>query len=163
MYTLDYIKSLLIDLEVWDSPGSRFGDEDHFELEKYFTDEELEPMTEYDEPDELMDTINRREHGLALYVFTKNKKWAKKVMSTQQYGGGCVNEVCLHLMVKGAPFNGTGHSGMGSYHGIWGFREFTHQSTVLFGSNHFNLPMREHPYSGKTGEKKRKLLNLFLK
>ncbi len=125
----------------------------------------LLPVVPYEDSriDELMDTINRREHGLALYVFTKNKKWAKKVMSTQQYGGGCVNEVCLHLMVKGAPFNGTGHSGMGSYHGIWGFREFTHQSTVLFGSNHFNLPMREHPYSGKTGEKKRKLLNLFLK
>lgn len=46
MYTLDYIKSLHVDLEVWDSPGSCFGDEDHFELDKYFTDDELEPMME---------------------------------------------------------------------------------------------------------------------
>ena len=66
-----------------------------------------------------------------------------------QYGGGCINEVCLHLMVKGAPFNGTGHSGMGSYHGVWGFREFTHPSTVLYGHSHFNLSLREHPYSDK--------------
>ena len=111
------------------------------------------------EIDKLLDIIARREHGLALYVFTKNMKWAKKVMSTQQYGGGCVNEVCLHLMVKGVPFNGTGHSGMGAYHGIWGFREFTHPSTVLFGKTHFNLSLREHPYN----EKKKKLFSMLLK
>ena len=70
MYTLDYIKSLHVDLEVWDSPGSRCGDEDHFELEKYFTDEELEPMTEYEEPDELMDTIEGllKDHVENFYV-----------------------------------------------------------------------------------------------
>jgi len=111
--------------------------------------------------DELMEKIAEREHGLALYLFTKNMRWANKVMSTQQYGGGCINEVILHLMVKGAPFNGTGHSGMGAYHGIWGFREFTHPSTVLKGYTHFNLPLREHPYSGKNNEWKMKLLKLF--
>ena len=111
--------------------------------------------------DELMEKIAEREHGLALYLFTKNMHWANKVMSTQQYGGGCINEVILHLMVKGAPFNGTGHSGMGAYHGIWGFREFTHPSTVLKGYTHFSLPLREHPYTGKKNEWKMKLLKLF--
>ena len=115
------------------------------------------------EIDALMDTIADREHGLALYLFTKDIAWAKQVMSTQQYGGGCVNEVCLHLMVKGVPFNGTGHSGMGAYHGEWGFREFTHPSTVLFGKTKFNLPLREHPYGGKAGERKMKLLKMFEK
>ena len=116
-----------------------------------------------DKADELMDIIAGREHGLALYLFTKDKRWAKKVMSSQQYGGGCVNEVCLHLMVKGAPFGGTGHSGMGAYHGKWGFDEFTHPSTVLFGSTHFNLPLREHPYSGEKNAYKMKLLKMFEK
>ena len=121
----------------------------------------LLPIVKYDDDkvDELLDVIQRREHGLAFYVFTKNKKWAKKVMSTQQYGGGCINEVCLHLMVKGVPFNGTGHSGMGAYHGEWGFREFTHPSTVLFGKTHFNLSLREHPYTTK----KKKMFAKFLK
>ena len=114
---------------------------------------------EDDKVDELLNIIATREHGLALYLFTKNKKWAKQVMQTQQYGGGCVNEVCVHLMVKGVPFNGTGHSGMGSYHGVWGFREFTHPSTVLYGKNHFNLSLREHPYT----KKKKNLLSKFLK
>ena len=111
--------------------------------------------------DKLMEMIAKREHGLALYLFTRDISWAKRTMSSQQYGGGCINEVCLHLMVKGAPFNGTGHSGLGVYHGEWGFREFTHPSTVLIGSTHFNLPLREHPYEGGANGLKLRLLKLF--
>ena len=113
------------------------------------------------EVDTLMETIADREHPLAMYLFTKNMKWANHVMRTQQYGGGCINEVCIHMMVKGVPFNGTGHSGMGAYHGEWGFREFTHPQTVLKGKTRFNLPLREHPYSGKSGETKLKILRVF--
>ena len=109
--------------------------------------------------EELLNVIASREHGLAFYIFTKNKKWAKKVMRSQQYGGGCVNEVCIHLMVKGVPFNGVGHSGMGAYHGKWGFNEFTHPSTVLYGKSKMNLSLREHPYS----DKKKKMMSKFLK
>ena len=108
----------------------------------------------------LVKTISEREHGLGLYVFTKDRKWAERVMSTMQFGGGCVNEVCIHMMVKGVPFNGTGHSGMGAYHGVWGFREFTHPQTVLFGKTKFNLPLREHPYSGALGKYKDKIVRL---
>lgn len=115
------------------------------------------------EIDALMDTIARREHGLTLYVFTKDIAWANKVMAEQQFGGGCINEVCLHMMVKGAPFNGTGHSGMGAYHGKWGFMEFTHPKTVLTGSTKFNLPLREHPYTGEENKFKMQLLRLFEK
>ena len=113
------------------------------------------------EVDALMETVAGREHPLAMYLFTQDMRWANRVMQTQQFGGGCINEVCIHMMVKGVPFNGTGHSGMGAYHGEWGFREFTHPQTVLKGSTRFNLPLREHPYSGKAGETKMKLLKLF--
>lgn len=113
------------------------------------------------EVDALMETIADREHPLAMYLFTKDMKWANRTMQTQQYGGGCINEVCIHLMVKGVPFNGTGHSGMGAYHGEWGFREFTHPQTVLKGSTRFNLPLRDHPYSGKAEAMKLKILKLF--
>ena len=121
----------------------------------------LLPIVKYDDDkvDDLLKVIASREHGLAFYIFTKDKKWAKKVMRSQQYGGGCVNEVCLHLMVKGVPFNGVGHSGMGAYHGKWGFNEFTHPSTVLFGHTHMNLSLREHPYT----KKKKNLMSKFLK
>ena len=118
-----------------------------------FRDEEVDTM--------ILNVIESREHPLSMYVFTADKKWAKRVMSSLQFGGGCINEVCIHMMVKGVPFNGTGHSGMGAYHGEWGFREFTHPQTVLTGRTHLNLPLREHPYSGKAGEQKRKLLKWF--
>ena len=105
------------------------------------------------EIEKLLDTIDSREHGLALYLFTKDVPWAEAAMQRMQFGGGGINEVCLHMMVKGVPFNGVGHSGMGAYHGEWGFREFTHPSTVLIGSNRFNLPLREHPYQGTWKQK----------
>lgn len=119
------------------------------------------PIVEYpdSEIDQLMAEIAHREHPLSMYLFTRNRRWARRMMQSQQYGGGCVNEVCLHLMVKGVPFGGTGHSGMGAYHGVWGFREFTHPSTVLMGSSRFNLSLREHPYSNL----KMKILHLFEK
>ena len=112
------------------------------------------------EVDRILDIVAEREHPLSMYIFTADKKWARRVMRTLQFGGGCINEVCVHMMVKGVPFNGTGHSGMGAYHGIWGFREFTHPCTVLRGSTKFNLPLRVHPYSGK-GAYKLKVLKLF--
>ena len=123
----------------------------------------LLPVVPYrdDEIDGLLETIASREHGLALYIFTGDVKWADSVMRTQQFGGGCINEVCLHMMVKGVPFNGTGHSGMGAYHGEWGFREFTHPQTVLFGRSHFNLPLREHPYGGAKNAYKKGLIRIF--
>jgi len=114
-----------------------------------------------EETEQLLSTISDREHPLAMYVFTKDVRWAEKVMSSMQYGGGCINEVCLHLMVKGVPFNGVGHSGMGAYHGVWGFREFTHPQTVLIGSRHFNLPLRLHPYDGRIGRLKLAILKKF--
>lgn len=123
------------------------------------------PIVPYEDGkiDELMETVAEREHPLAMYVFTSDLKWAKRVMSAQQYGGGCINEVCVHMMVKGVPFGGTGHSGMGAYHGEWGFREFTHPCTVMKGHRHFNLPLREHPYTGKAEKLKMKLLKMFEK
>ncbi len=121
----------------------------------------LLPIIEYedDKIDELINEIENREHPLALYLFTKDYKWAKRVMSTCQYGSGCINETCVQLMVKGVPFNGAGHSGMGAYHGEWGFREFSHPSTVLIGHNKFNLKLRLHPYS----DKKKKIIKAFEK
>jgi len=126
----------------------------------------LLPIVKYkdSEVDELLKVISSREHGLALYIFSKDVSWAKKVMQTQQYGCGCINEVCLQLLVKGVPFNGTGHSGMGAYHGVWGFREFSHPSTVLIGKTHFNLSLRLHPYKSKNGKlKKKKIFKMLMK
>ncbi|MCQ2221842.1 MAG: aldehyde dehydrogenase family protein, partial [Prevotella sp.] len=54
-----------------------------------------------DEVDAVLDVIESREHPLAMYLFTKDIRWAERVMGSHQYGGGCINEVCVHMMVKG--------------------------------------------------------------
>lgn len=107
----------------------------------------LLPIVPYDDEKAILNVIESREHPLAMYLFTRDVKWARRIMQSMRFGGGCINEVCIHLMVKGVPFNGVGHSGMGAYHGEWGFREFTHPQTVLEGKRHWNLSLREHPYS----------------
>jgi aldehyde dehydrogenase (NAD+) len=124
----------------------------------------LLPVVPFDDEkaEELLDMIDGREHPLAFYLFTKDMKWARGVMRRMQYGGGCINEVCVHMMAKGVPFCGTGHSGMGAYHGRWGFNEFSHPQTVLTGSTRFNLPLREHPYTGEAGKRKMSLIKMFL-
>ena len=122
----------------------------------------LLPVVPFDDDsaDELLDIIEQREHPLAFYVFTRDMMWARSAMRRMQYGGGCINEVCVHMMAAGVPFGGTGHSGMGAYHGRRGFDEFSHPQTVLTGSTHFNLPLRDHPYTGKL---KTFLLRLFMR
>ncbi|MCQ2155546.1 MAG: aldehyde dehydrogenase family protein, partial [Bacteroidales bacterium] len=55
------------------------------------------------EVDAILDIIESREHPLAMYLFTRNIRWAERVMRSVQYGGGCINEVCVHMMVKGVP------------------------------------------------------------
>ena len=120
----------------------------------------LLPVVPYadNEIEELLQVISSREKGLALYLFTRDISWAKETMQRMQYGGGCINEVCLHMMVKGVPFNGVGHSGMGAYHGEWGFKEFTHPQSVLMGNEILNLSLREHPYEKRW---KNVLIHLF--
>ncbi len=63
--------------------------------------------------------------------------------------------------MKGDPFNGTGHSGLRAYHGVWEFREFTHPQTVLRGRSFWNLSLREHPYGGRMEKLKLAFLRKF--
>ena len=60
---------------------------------------------------------------------------------------------------KGVPFNGTGHSGMGSYHGFFGFEAFSHQKSMLDKKLWLDLPIRYQPYNKFC----MKLIKLFLK
>ena len=111
------------------------------------------------EIDSIMDLIADREHPLALYVFTSDMKWAKKVMTSQQYGGGCINDTVMHVAVPGMPFGGVGDSGMGCYHGKQSFDTFTHVRSIVKKANFPDLPMRYFPYT----DKKLSLIKRFLK
>ena len=95
---------------------------------------------------------------LALYIFSNNKKTIHNVTQLCRYGGGCVNDVVVHLATPEMPFGGVGASGMGSYHGKFGFDIFSHKKSILDKKTWFDLPIRYQPYS----EICDKLLKFFL-
>jgi aldehyde dehydrogenase (NAD+) len=80
---------------------------------------------------EAIDFVNDRPKPLALYVFTRDKMTADRVLTETSSGGACINDALAHLTVLDLPFGGVGESGMGAYHGKASFDVFTHRKSVL--------------------------------
>ena len=117
------------------------------------------PILTFKSLDEAVQKINSLEHPLALYIFTSRKSLAKKVMARCGFGGGCINDVVIHLATSEMGFGGFGQSGMGAYHGEDGFRTFSHYKSIIDKKTWMDLPMRYQPYKKFFG----KLLKIFLK
>lgn len=104
------------------------------------------PVITYKELDEVIDFIHSRPSPLALYLFSQNKHVQEKILTTLRFGGGCVNDVILHLSSSELPFGGIGQSGMGQYHGKYGFDTFTHLKSVLIQSPKTDTKYRYAPH-----------------
>ncbi|MBQ3063178.1 MAG: aldehyde dehydrogenase [Clostridia bacterium] len=117
------------------------------------------PLLTYDTLDEALAKITERDKPLALYLFTKDKKIIKRVTAEVPFGGGCINDVIIHLATTEMGFGGVGESGMGAYHGRVGFETFSHRKSIVKKSTHIDLPMRYRPY----GKGKSRLIRRFLK
>lgn len=100
------------------------------------------PIIEYENIEEVIDTIQQHPKPLALYVFSEDKEVQKTVTSNISYGGGCVNDVVYHLATPYLPFGGVGSSGLGSYHGEESFRTFSHYKSILAQSTTFDMKIR---------------------
>ncbi|MEG7907286.1 aldehyde dehydrogenase [Bacillus paranthracis] len=100
------------------------------------------PIIEYDNIEDVIDTIQQHPKPLALYVFSEDKGVQKKVTSNISYGGGCINDVVYHLATPYLPFGGVGSSGLGSYHGEESFRTFSHYKSILAQSTAFDMKIR---------------------
>lgn len=117
------------------------------------------PVLTFTELDEAIEQINDGEKPLALYVFASDKAVIEKVTSLCSFGGGCVNDVIIHLATSEMGFGGVGESGMGAYHGKAGFDTFTHYKSIVDKKTWIDLPMRYQPYRGLY----KKLIRMFLK
>jgi len=117
------------------------------------------PVLTYENLDEVIDIIENRPHPLALYIFSNNKKNIKKVTEFCRYGGGCINDVIMHLATFEMPFGGFRQSGIGSYHGKFGFDTFSHKKSILDKRIWLDLPLRYQPYSSFID----RILRIFLK
>ena len=105
------------------------------------------PILEYEELDDAIAQIKERPKPLALYLFTNKKSIEKKVFSEVSFGGGAVNDTIMHLANPNLPFGGVGNSGMGNYHGKFGFDTFTHQKAILRKATWFEPWVKYPPFT----------------
>ena len=136
---------------------------DHVTFEDAVMQEEIfgpvMPLLTFTSMDEVIHKVNSMAHPLALYIFAQDKAVINKVTSECGFGGGCVNDVIIHLATSEMPFGGFGESGMGSYHGKNGFETFSHYKSIVDKKTWIDLPMRYQPYR-KIYDR---LIHLFLK
>ena len=107
------------------------------------------PVLTFDRFEELYDRLSGGPKPLALYLFSQNRPRVKEAAARFQFGGGCVNDVVIHLATSAMGFGGVGESGMGAYHGRAGFEAFSHYKSIVDKKTWMDLPMRYQPYRKK--------------
>jgi len=107
------------------------------------------PVVTYKNLQEAIDFVNGKAKPLALYIFSDHKQNLYKIINETSAGGTCVNDVLVHISNPNLPFGGVNNSGMGSCHGIFGFKTFSHERTVVFQSKLGLTKMIYPPYDKK--------------
>lgn len=89
------------------------------------------PVIGVESMDAAVQFVNARPKPLALYVFTRSQRAGRELIDAIPSGGAVINHVAMHCLVPQLPFGGVGASGMGAYHGRWGFETLSHRRAVL--------------------------------
>ncbi|MCY1262330.1 Aldehyde dehydrogenase [compost metagenome] len=91
----------------------------------------LLPILPFRELDEVIERINAAPKPLALYIWSRDKAGTDALIARTSAGGTCVNHVAAHFLHHNLPFGGVNNSGIGSYHGEWGIRAFSHERAIV--------------------------------
>jgi aldehyde dehydrogenase (NAD+) len=105
------------------------------------------PIIEFEQLDWAIQQIKQAPKPLALYTFTNNRRKLQKIQHEISFGGGAVNDAIMQLTNNNLPFGGVGNSGMGNYHGKYGFEAFTHYKSILEKSSLFEPRIKYTPYT----------------
>ncbi|MWW23680.1 aldehyde dehydrogenase family protein [Algibacter wandonensis] len=116
------------------------------------------PILTFETEQDIESVISQYEKPLAFYVFSNNKAFSKGLIERFSFGGGVINDTLMHFGNDKLPFGGVGFSGMGNYHGKFGFDTFSHHKAIVNRKNWIDPPVRYAPYQGKL-----KWLKLFFK
>jgi aldehyde dehydrogenase (NAD+) len=108
------------------------------------------PVLEVNSVQEVIDFVNARPSPLGLYVFAEDNHVAEKILGSTTSGDAAVNDCTLQPLIHDLPFGGVGNSGMGKYHGEWGFRTYTNSRGILYHSTRLDPGVRYPPYSRNT-------------
>lgn len=113
----------------------------------------------YKSSDEVIQYVSERDHPLAMYAFTNDKKLSDRYIDRIMSGGVCVNDALLHVPQHDLPFGGVGPSGMGHYHGYDGFMALSKMRPIFYQAPFSMIKLLAPPYTGFAN----RLFNLFLK
>lgn len=107
----------------------------------------LLPVLTFNNFNEALRMIAEQEKPLSAYLFTKDSDEIENFVNKISFGGGCINDVVMHLSNDNLPFGGVGNSGIGSYHGKFGFQTFSHQKSVLDRATWGEPDLKYPPYT----------------
>ncbi|MFZ4928801.1 aldehyde dehydrogenase [Chryseobacterium sp. Mn2064] len=107
------------------------------------------PVISFNNYNLAINTVLEHEKPLAAYLFTNNSEEKEVFTRKLSFGGGCINDTIMHLGNENLPFGGVGHSGMGSYHGQYGFEAFSHLKPILEKATWGEPSIKYPPYSEK--------------
>ena len=116
------------------------------------------PILAVESVDAAVEFVNARPKPLALYVFTASPRLGRDLIDRIPSGGAVVNHVAMHCLVPQLPFGGVGASGMGAYHGRWGFETLSHRRAVLAKPAKPDPRMIYPPYTDRAIKIMRRLL-----
>lgn len=104
------------------------------------------PVLSFENTDEVLRFIQKREKPLSVYYFSENRAKQKDFLKKTYSGNAGINDVVLQFVMMNLPFGGVGYSGMGAYHGKRSFDIFSHERAVLKTTTKFDFPLRYPPY-----------------
>lgn len=139
-------KSLYIEPTILDIPMDKIADASTMRDEIFAP---LLPVISYEKSEDAVSVVKGFEKPLALYIFSKRKKVIKGLTAVIQSGGVAINDTLKHVSIPDLPFGGIGNSGMGAYHGEYGFLTFSHQRAVYQNKVSRDLPVLFPPYNRK--------------
>jgi acyl-CoA reductase-like NAD-dependent aldehyde dehydrogenase len=107
------------------------------------------PILEVDNIEQVINFVNARPSPLGLYLFAEDQHVTEQILDGTASGDAVVNDCTVQPLIPDLPFGGVGNSGMGKYHGEWGFRAYTNARGVLYHSSQTDIDVRYPPYSRK--------------
>lgn len=120
------------------------------------------PIISYKKNEEIYPIIRRREKPLALYIFSRNQNNIEEILANTTAGGTCINSLIIHVGNPELPFGGVGYSGLGNYHGLFGFKTFSHERAVLVQGGIFDsLKNFYPPYTDKVAKMIKMAIRFF--
>jgi aldehyde dehydrogenase (NAD+) len=103
------------------------------------------PVITYENLDEAISEIKKREKPLSCYVFTSSTTLKNKIINELSFGSGAINECIMQITNSNMPFGGVGESGIGAYHGEFGFKTFSHFKSMLEKPSWFEPSLKYYP------------------